>query len=172
MSTMISAHALALFFCLILVFILFVLGGVGYRKKPSSKYLYHVTTIENAQKIVQNDIATIYPSTGWKSYSNWLRPTTFYFAGLPTRIQVWFNIPGYTFKTDLVAVRVEVRNLPDSIKTKSRYLDRVAFHTGPLTNVPAEIVTIPKTRIRFVVEPLLVLFSLQFVLMGIIFAVA
>lgn len=162
----------SLIFGLILIAFILALGGIGFRKKPSSEYLYHVTTQENARKIVQNGSATIYPTSGWKSYSNWLRPSTFYFAGFPSLLQVWFNIPGYAFGTDLVAVRIEVRNLPDAIDTKSRFVDRAVFHTGPLLGVPAEIVSIPKERIRFVLEPLLLLLTLLFLSTAVLFFTA
>lgn len=151
----------SLIFGLLFIALLFVLGGIGYRRIPSSDYLYHVTTQENAQKIVQNGSATIYPTSGLKSYSNWLRPSTFYFSDFPTYLQVWFNIPGYVLGTDLVAVRIEVKSLPDSVVTKSRFVDGAVFHTGALNNIPAEIVSIPKERIRFVIEPLMLLLSLM-----------
>lgn len=167
-NTLVTLQVSLIFGLILLAFIL-ALGGIGFRKKPSSEYLYHVTTQENARKIVQNGSATIYPASCWKSYSNWLRPSTFYFAGLPSRSQVWYNLPGCAGK-DLVAVRIAVRNLPDTIDTKSRFVDRAVFHKGPLMGVPAEIVSIPKERIRFVLEPLLMLLTLLFLSTAVLFS--
>lgn len=142
---------------LLVAFAMLVMGSIGYRKKTSGKYLYHITTMENAQKIVQNDLATIYATNRRMSYSNFFRRSTFYFDRIPSLVQLWNNIPGYKKGTDLVAVRIEVEKLPKEIKLKTRYHDKAVFHKGPLENVPAEIVEIPSKRIPFVIEPLAVI---------------
>lgn len=147
---------------LILPCILFM-SAIGRKRRPSEKYLYHVTTLENANKIVQNGLATIRPATGLNAYSNFFRPTTFYFSGIPNYMQVAFNLPNAVKRKDLVAVRVDIQDIPSNIHMKSRFLDKAFFHTGALNGVPAEIVKIPKERIQLVLEPFLLLIVLFFI---------
>lgn len=127
----------------------------GFNSKVKSEYIYHVTKPEYAQKIVQNGYANLKGSKGFGSYSNFLRTTCFYFAGVPDRMQLVFNISKTFLKEDVTAVRIRVADLPSNVKMKRRFLDGAVFHTGDLKNVPAEIVTIPSERIPFVLQPVL-----------------
>jgi len=102
--------------------------------------LYHVTT--KHEQIMHNGIAHLLPSKRLQSYSNWFRPTVFFFAGKPSKVASSFNLRKEEQKA-LTAIWIKPEDITDDFLSKLRFrkLDNAVMFSGELFH-KAEVVKI------------------------------
>lgn len=113
-------------------------------QKIINEGLYHVTTLENAKKILASGQLT--PSNALVSYGT---PKVFFFAGKPTYEQLESNCDKLLNREDMVAIKVKLSYEELALHFKERFLnDHALVYDGtyklPLENVSISYLSVQK----------------------------